>query len=74
MTDKQWDLLVDVINGKKVEPLPMGFIIDSPWLPNWFGISILDYYTNDSLWFDANMEAINEFPDIIFLPGFWLEI
>jgi uroporphyrinogen-III decarboxylase len=73
MTDKQWDLLVEVINGKVAEPLPVGFIIDSPWLPNWFGISILDYYTNDSLWFDANIEAINEFPDIIFLPGFWSE-
>ena len=73
MTDKQWDLLVDVINRKVVESLPVGFIIDSPWLPNWFGISILDYYTNDGLWFDANMEAINEFPDIIFLPGFWSE-
>ncbi len=65
--------MVDVISGKVVEPLPVGFIIDSPWLPNWFGISILDYYTNDSLWFDANMKAINEFPDIIFLPGFWSE-
>ncbi len=73
MTDKQWDLLVDIINGKKVEPLPVGFIIDSPWLPNWFGISILDYYTNDNLWFDANMKAINEFSDTIFLPGFWSE-
>ena len=73
MTDKQWELLLDVINGKIVEPLPVGFIIDSPWLPNWFGISILDYYTNDKLWFDANMKAIEEFPEIIFLPGFWSE-
>jgi uroporphyrinogen-III decarboxylase len=73
MTDKQWDLLVNVINGKEFEPLPVGFIIDSPWLPNWFGVSILDYYSNDNLWFNANMRAINEFPEIIFLPGFWSE-
>jgi len=73
MTDKQWDILINVINGEKVNPLPVGFIIDSPWLPNWFGISILDYYSNDSLWFDANMKAIKEFPDVIFLPGFWSE-
>jgi len=73
MTDKQWDILINVINGEKIEPLPVGFIIDSPWLPKWYGISILDYYSNDSLWFDANMKAINEFPDVIFLPGFWAE-
>jgi uroporphyrinogen-III decarboxylase len=73
MTDKQWNILVNVISGEKVEPLPVGFIIDSPWLPNWFGVSILDYYSNDNLWFDANMRAIKEFPQTIFLPGFWSE-
>jgi len=73
MTDKQWDILTNVINGEKVESLPVGFIIDSPWLPNWYGISILDYYSNDNLWFDANMKAIKEFPETIFLPGFWSE-
>ena len=73
MTDKQWDILIKVINGEEVNPLPVGFIVDSPWLPNWSGISILDYYSNDSLWFDANMKAIREFPDVIFLPGFWSE-
>ncbi|MBN1694134.1 uroporphyrinogen decarboxylase family protein [candidate division WOR-3 bacterium] len=73
MTDKQWDILINVINGEKIEPLPVGFIIDSPWLPNWFGIPILDYFSNDNLWFDANIKAINEFPEVIFLPGFWSE-
>jgi uroporphyrinogen-III decarboxylase len=73
MTDKQWNILINVIKGKKVEPLPVGFIIDSPWLPNWYGISILDYFSSDNLWFKANMKAISEFPDVIFLPGFWSE-
>jgi uroporphyrinogen-III decarboxylase len=73
MTEKQWTMLVDIINGKEIKPLPVGFIIDSPWLPNWYGIHILDYFTNDELWFKANMHVLNEFPDIIFLPGFWAE-
>ncbi len=73
MTDDQWNILINVINGEKVEPLPVGFVIDSPWLPNWYGISILDYYSNDKLWFDANMKAIKDFPEVIFLPGFWSE-
>ncbi|MBN2612337.1 MAG: hypothetical protein JXB00_12330 [Bacteroidales bacterium] len=73
MTDKQWTELVNIINGKKPEKIPVGFIIDSPWLPNWFGINILDYYTSDELWFKANMKALETFPDIWFLPGFWSE-
>ena len=73
MTDNHWEKLIHVIKGNTSEPLPIGFIIDSPWLPGWYGINILDYYSNDDLWFKANLHAVNSFPDIIFLPGFWSE-
>lgn len=73
MTDAQWNQLLDVVTGKKLDRPPIGFIIDSPWLPNWFGIDILDYFTNESLWFEANRRAIETFPDVLFLPGFWSE-
>ncbi len=73
MTDKQWQTLVNVINGETFDPLPVGFIIDSPWLPNWYGIPILDYFSNDDLWFRANIKAIETFPEVMFFPGFWSE-
>ena len=73
MTDKQWHDLKAIIDGEMLSPLPVGFIIDSPWLPNWYGIDILDYFVSDELWFNANMKAIETFPDIMFLPGFWAE-
>ena len=73
MTDQQWIDLKAVIHGALLSPLPVGFIIDSPWLPNWYGIDILDYFSNDALWLEANMKAIETFPDVLFLPGFWAE-
>ncbi|HLO57753.1 MAG TPA: uroporphyrinogen decarboxylase family protein [Bacteroidales bacterium] len=73
MTDLQWNNLLKAVNGETVEPLPAGFIIDSPWLPNWFGIRILDYFSNDDLWLQANFKAIETFPELMFLPGFWSE-
>jgi uroporphyrinogen decarboxylase len=73
MTDKQWVDLIGIVNGEKKQPLPIGFIIDSPWLPNWYGINILDYFTNDELWLKANLKAIDTFPEVMFLPGFWSE-
>ncbi|MEN8121840.1 MAG: uroporphyrinogen decarboxylase family protein [Bacteroidota bacterium] len=73
MTDKQWNDLVAISNGEKQDKLIPGFIIDSPWLPNWYGITILDYFTSDELWLKANLKAIETFPDVIFLPGFWSE-
>ncbi|MBN2817681.1 MAG: hypothetical protein JXP36_01840 [Bacteroidales bacterium] len=73
MTDKQWTDLLTVINGEEIKPTPIGFIIDSPWLPNWYGISILDYFSNDELWLKSNLKAIETFPEVMFLPGFWSE-
>jgi len=73
MNLQQWQNLLKVINGEILDEKPVGFIIDSPWLPNWYGITILDYFTNDDLWFKANMKAIETFPKVIFLPGFWSE-
>jgi uroporphyrinogen-III decarboxylase len=73
MTTEQWEKLLAVINGELVEPLPVGFIIDSPWLPGWAGMSIIDYFSSEQMWFDANIKAVRQFPDIMFLPGFWAE-
>ncbi|MBN1782214.1 uroporphyrinogen decarboxylase [bacterium] len=73
MTDLQWNQLLRLIQGDVPDPLPVGFIIDSPWLPNWAGMTILDYFSSDQLWLDANLKAIQTFPDVMFLPGFWSE-
>lgn len=73
MTDPQWVLLRRILTGESVTPLPAGFVIDSPWLPNWYGVSILDYFTNDDVWLSANLKVLREFPEVIFLPGFWSE-
>ena len=73
MTDQHWNDLLSLINGEYSGPLKAGFIIDCPWLPNWYGISILDYFSNDELWLKANLKAIETFPDVMFLPGFWSE-
>ena len=73
MTEKQWNQLVKVVRGEVVRSLPVGLIIDSPWLPGWAGISIMDYFASGSMWLEANLKAVRRFPDIIFLPGFWAE-
>ncbi|MEJ2542711.1 MAG: hypothetical protein P8Y99_01455 [Calditrichaceae bacterium] len=49
MTDQQWEVLLKVIKGETIDPMPIGFVIDCPWLPNWYGIRILDYFSNDQL-------------------------
>jgi len=73
MNDRQWNALVSVVRGESVHPLPTAFIIDSPWLPNWAGHTILDYFTDERCFLDDNLKAIQSFPETMFLPGFWSE-
>jgi uroporphyrinogen-III decarboxylase len=73
MTNEQWQRLLAVLDGEVFDPLPAAFIIDSPWLPNWAGMSILDYYSSETKWLEANLRAIETFPEVWFLPGFWSE-
>ncbi|MBN1108351.1 MAG: hypothetical protein JXR66_09535 [Bacteroidales bacterium] len=73
MRNSSWNDLVSMIEGKKLSYQPAGFIIDSPWIPGWYGISTIDYYSSDELWLKSNLKAVNMFPDTWFLPGFWSE-
>lgn len=73
MTDQQWNLLCDLVNGNYEGPPTTGFIIDSPWIPGWYGVSHIQYYNSEKIWFDANKKVIETFPDTLFLPGFWSE-
>ena len=58
MTNKQWEALLAVVEGRSANTKEMGFIIDSPWLPGWAGIATLDYYSSDEIWLKTNLKAI----------------
>ncbi len=73
MRNSAWNDLLTLIGGGKLDYQPAGFIIDSPWIPGWYGISKMDYYSSDEMWFKSNLKAVNTFPDLWFLPGFWSE-
>ena len=73
MTDEQWSLLSDIVDGNIPEHPVTGFIVDSPWIPGWCNITNLQYYSSEDIWLKANLKVIETFPDIIFLPGFWSE-
>ncbi len=72
MKVEQWQELVDVVKYKNDTPA-LALIVDSPWLPDYFGISHYEYYLSLETWLDANIQLYGEFEDIIFVPGFWVE-
>ena len=72
LNENQWKRFVDAIfgNNKKVT---VALIIDSPWIPGYCNLSHFDYYLFPEPWFKANLKITSSFPNIIFVPGFWVE-
>ncbi|NLG83926.1 MAG: uroporphyrinogen decarboxylase [Firmicutes bacterium] len=54
-------------------PVPVALIVDSPWLPGFAGISHFDYFTLPEVWWAINLRLEKLFPEVLFLPGFWVE-
>ena len=73
MTQQNWDNLLSLIRGDLLTVRPTSFIIDCPWLPNWAGVTMIDFFTNDETWFQCHWRAAETFPEVMFLPGFWSE-
>jgi len=73
MTNAHWDVLKKLVSGQAVG-LHSSLIVDSPWIPPFFGLSTEDYINKPEVHFKANMAIMERFPQIIFFPGFWAEM
>lgn len=51
----------------------MAMIIDSPWIPGYVGVSHMDFFLDPNVWFESHLKIHEEFPDVIFIPGWWME-
>jgi uroporphyrinogen decarboxylase len=60
-------------NSGERHGVTIALIVDSPWLPGFMGISHIDYFTLPDQWTKANLYIEERFPNVIFLPGFWVE-
>ena len=74
MNQTKWQTIKKCAALEPVDRVPVSLIVDSPWIPGYLGISTLDYLTIPEVWLEANLRVEAEFPEVIFLPGFWLEM
>ena len=73
MLPEQWKIFKRAARRQLLDSIPMAMIIDSPWIPGYLGIQHLDYFLDPELWLKSNLSIIREFPDVIFIPSFWME-
>jgi uroporphyrinogen-III decarboxylase len=73
MRPEQWKLFKSAARLEPVDRVPVALIVDSPWIPGYAGVSHLDYYLDPDLFFRLNARLMDEFPEVIFLPSWWVE-
>ena len=74
MKIEEWCTLLQCASMGLTEKIPVALIVDSPWVPGYAGISSLDYFTDISIWWEAQQKIRKDFPEVIFLPDYWVEI
>src|SRR3974377_1899942 len=73
MRPEQWETFKKAARLEKLDRIPMALIIDSPWIPGYLGLKHMDYFLDPELWLQSNLNIHLEFPDIIFVPSWWME-
>lgn len=73
MRPEQWETFKKAARMEKLNKIPMALIIDSPWIPGYLGLNHMDYFLDPELWFQSNLKIHQEYPDIIFVPSWWME-
>ena len=68
-----WERFATVARGGHADRVPVALIVDSPWLPGYAGIGMLDYFLRLDEWLRINLNLIERFPDVAWIPGFWIE-
>jgi len=70
---ENWEIFKRAARGERLGHVPLALIIDSPWIPGHLGVNHIDYYLDPDVWFESNLKVMNEFPEPIFLPSWWVE-
>jgi uroporphyrinogen decarboxylase len=73
MKPAQWEIFKKAARLQKLDKVPMAMIIDSPWIPGYMGVKHMDFFLDPEVWFQSHWKIHQEFPDIIFVPGWWME-
>jgi hypothetical protein len=68
-----WQSFLTAARGGTPERVPTALIIDSPWMPGFAGMNTLDFFLYPDEWLKTHLEVLDRFPDVVFLPGFWVE-
>jgi len=73
MSDAAWDNFLIAAQGGQPERMPVAMEADCGFIASAGGMNTLDFFLYPDRWLRAYLALIARFPDVVFLPGFWVE-
>lgn len=73
MTPSAWQDFLVAARGGAPQRTPTALIVDSPWMPGFLGMNSLDFFLYPDAFLDAYLRILERFPEVVFVPGFWVE-
>jgi uroporphyrinogen decarboxylase len=71
--ESNWSRFLTAARLDRPDRVPVALIVDSPWLPGYAGIDTRDYFIFPEVWLKLNLDLLKRFPDVVWIPGFWVE-
>jgi len=71
--NQNWERFLTAARLGTPDQVPVALIVDSPWLPGYVGIDTRDYFLYPDKWLQINLDLLKRFPDVVWIPGFWVE-
>ena len=68
-----WERFATVARGGQADRIPVALIVDSPWLPGYVGIDMLDFFLREDEWLRIYLSLKSRFPEVAWIPGYWIE-
>jgi uroporphyrinogen-III decarboxylase len=68
-----WERFKQAARLEEPDQIPVALIVDSPWLPGYAGMHTLDFFLNHERWYEVHRSLLDRFPDVVWIPGFWVE-
>jgi len=72
MNQNEWERLSRTVRRENVKT-EVALIVDSPWIPGYFGQGIVDFYSRPDLWIQDYRRIKEDFPEAILIPDYWVE-
>lgn len=73
MSDQVWENFLIAAQGGQPDRIPVALEVDCGFIAGAFGLNTLDFLMYPDRWLNAYLTLNARFPDVILLPGFWVE-